>query len=490
MLAGRPLVSRDATGAVFFRGGKTLRVPMSMYAEHRAKLVAALAPFTPCGVALLQGGEAVSRHDTDHEELFRQESFFAYLFGVQEPGFFGAVELATGAATLFAPRLPEEYAVWMGRIPTPAELALKYGVESVLYVDELPAALGTAPVVHLLSGANSDSGASAKPASFAGLEGLPCELGVLHAALVACRSVKTAGELRLLRYVCALSSEAHISVMRQARPGMLEYQLESLFQHHCYMWGGARHVGYTSICACGPNAATLHYGHAGAPNDRELLASDIALLDMGAEYCCYGADITRSFPVSGTFSPDQALIYNAVLAAQDAVFAAIQPGVEWADMHRLAEKVILAALTAAGLLQGSAEAQAAAQLGAVFMPHGLGHMLGIDTHDVGGFINGRARLEGPGISKLRMNRVLEPGMVVTVEPGCYFIKPLLDAAKVNPAQAGLLCLDVLARFEDFGGVRLEDDVVVTATGMENLTNCPRTTAEVEAVMAGGAWPAP
>ena len=230
--------------------------------------------------------------------------------------------------------------------PDCASLPRRYAVSAVRYVDELAAALASAPVVHLLCGTNSDSGAATVPASFPGLEALRCDpSAALHTALCACRAIKSPAEVALLRYVCKLSSEAHVAVMRQARAGMFEYQLESLFMHHCYMWGGARHVGYTSICACGPHGAVLHYGHAGAPNDAELRAGDMALLDMGAEYACYGADITRSFPIGGAFSADQALVYNAVLAAQDAVFAAVRPGVEWTDMHRLAERALLAALT-------------------------------------------------------------------------------------------------------------------------------------------------
>jgi Xaa-Pro dipeptidase len=163
-------------------------------------------------------------------------------------------------------------------------------VARVLHVDELPGALAGAPAVHLLVGVNSDSGASSTPAAFPGLAALPVDAsGALHAALCACRALKTPAEVALLRYAARLSSEAHVSVMRQAKPGMFEFQLESLFLHHCYMWGGARHVGYTCICAVGPNAAVLHYGHAGAPNDRVLADGDIALLDMGAEYACYGA---------------------------------------------------------------------------------------------------------------------------------------------------------------------------------------------------------
>ena len=291
-----------------------------------------------------------------------------------------------------------------------------------------------------------------------------------------------------MRYVARLSSEAHNSVMRQARAGMYEYQLESLFLHHCYMWGGARHVSYTCICASGSSSAVLHYGHAGAPNDRLLVDGQLALLDMGAEYAHYGADITRTFPIGGRFSPDAALIYNAVLAAQDAVFAQLRPGVEWADMHRLAERVILAALTAGGLLTGTAEAQQEAHLGALFMPHGLGHLLGIDTHDVGGYPPGVQRIEQPGIVKLRMNRPLQAGMVLTVEPGCYFVDALLAKAAQSSAQAPLLVPEALARFAEFGGLRLEDDLIITQTGFENMTLCPRTIEQVEAVMAGAAWP--
>jgi Xaa-Pro dipeptidase len=220
-------------------------------------------------------------------------------------------------------------------------------VTRVLHVDELSSALAAAPCIHLLCGVNSDSGATSTPASFPGLDALPTDASsLLHTSLVACRVLKSAGEVSLLRYVTKLTSEAHVSVMRAAKAGMFEYQLESLFLHHCYMWGGARHVGYTCICATAANAAVLHYGHAGAPNERQLQDGDIALLDMGAEYACYGADVTRSFPIGGTFSADAALIYNAVLAAQDAVFGAARPGVDWADMHRLAEATLLAALTA------------------------------------------------------------------------------------------------------------------------------------------------
>ena len=162
----------------------------------------------------------------------------------------------------------------------------------------------------------------------------------------------------------------------------MEYQLESLFMHHTYTHGGCRHMAYTCICACGPNPAVLHYGHAGAPNARLLKEGDQALLDMGAEYHCYASDITCSFPISSDFTRDQILIHEAVLAAQVAVVGALKPGVAWPDMHRLAERTILENLKRGGVLAGDVDEMLAADLGATFMPHGLGHFIGLDTHDV------------------------------------------------------------------------------------------------------------
>ncbi|CAI7857404.1 unnamed protein product [Closterium sp. NIES-53] len=154
---------------------------------------------------------------------------------------------------------------------------------------------------------------------------------------------------------------------------------------------------------------------------------------------------------------------------------------------RLAERTILEHLKSGGLLQGSLDDMMTQHLGALFMPHGLGHFLGIDTHDVGGY-NNAERSNEPGAKSLRTTRTLERGMVITVEPGCYFIDSLLDPALADPAVARFLVPERLAQFRGFGGVRLEDDVVVTTEGIENLTKCPRDVAEVEAVMAGKPWP--
>jgi len=318
----------------------------------------------------------------------------------------------------------------------------------------------------------------------------------LHPLLAECRVRKSAKELELLSYVCYVTSMAHVEVMRSARPGMKEFQLESLFKHFCYTYGGCRLEAYTCVCASGPNGATLHYGHSAAANDKMVRDGDIALLDMGCEYHCYTSDVTCSFPVNGVFSEDQRIVYGAVLAAQRAVYAALRPGASWAELHRLASRTILTKLSEGGVLTGEGktsevDAMMVAGLGAVFMPHGLGHFIGIDTHDVGGYLAGqpaRRASEGVALDKLRTARVVQAGMYLTVEPGCYFVEATLDNAFANPDQAKFLVANRIEALRNFGGVRLEDDVAITADGFINFTLCPRTIEEVESVMAGGKWP--
>ena len=483
-----------ATDRCFFsRGSHTYRVPLGLHAANRAALLRRLAGHG-AGVCLFVGGVASERNDTDHEELFRQESYFQYLFGVAEPGWFGTIEVPGGRATLFAPELGPEYAVWMGKIATREELGARYGVE-VRWTSELGANCAAAPATYVMRGVNSDSGVGIHqrlppPACVANVS--ESDVGVPNALFLAAaesRVFKSADEAALLRYASWVTSNAHVAVMRALRPGKYEYQLEAEFLYHCASDGGCRNCAYTSICACGPNAAVLHYGHAGAPNARLLEAGDQALLDMGAEYHCYAADITCSFPVSDDYSADQRLVHDAVLAAQVAVIAALEPGAAWPDMHRLAEREILSALKAGGLLVGDVDAMVDADLGATFMPHGLGHLIGLDTHDVGGYLaKSPPRPTRPGLAKLRTARVVEANMVLTVEPGCYFIDRLLDDALADPKRRAFLVRDRVDAFRGSGGVRLEDDVLVTDDGVENLSLCPRTVEEILDVKRGGAWP--
>ncbi|KAL6974686.1 Xaa-Pro dipeptidase [Sarracenia purpurea var. burkii] len=322
------------------------QIPMELHGINRGKLINSLRDHLTLssrplqGFVFVQGGEEQTRHCTDHVELFRQESYFAYLFGVREPGFFGAIDIATGESILFAPRLPAEYAVWLGEIKPLSYFKERYMVSMVFHTDEIGKVLHNhfegpgKPLLFLLHGLNTDSNNYSKPANFEGIEKFKTDLNTLHPILAECRVSKSDMELALIQFANDISSEAHIEVMRKTRPGMKEYQLESMFLHHTYMYGGCRHCSYTCICATGGNSSVLHYGHAAAPNDRTLEDGDMALLDMGAEFHFYGSDITCSFPVNGKFTSDQCLVYNAVLGAHNAVISSMKPGVSWVDMHK------------------------------------------------------------------------------------------------------------------------------------------------------------
>ncbi|XP_076387318.1 xaa-Pro dipeptidase isoform X2 [Megachile rotundata] len=298
------------------------------------------------------------------------------------------------------------------------------------------------------------------------------------------RVIKSPQEIKVLEYVIKISSDAHKSVMHMIKPGLAEFQMEAAFMHYVYSNGGCRHVSYTCICGSGHNASILHYGHAGAPNNKIIKDGDMCLFDMGGNYCGYAADITCSFPANGKFTDDQKMIYNAVLAARDAVMNTAKPNVAWTDMHLLANKTMLVSLKSGGLLVGDVDDMMKAGLNEVFQPHGLGHLMGLDVHDVGGYLPGYPeRSTAPGLRKLRTGRILQPGMVLTIEPGCYFIDSLLDAALKNSNQSKFIVTEVLKRFRGWGGVRIEDDVLITETGVRNLTDVPRTVEEIEKWMA-------
>ncbi|KAL4583494.1 hypothetical protein LXL04_008068 [Taraxacum kok-saghyz] len=220
----------------------------------------------------------------------------------------------------------------------------------VHYTDEITEVLNNLhqgpgkPLLFLLHGLNTDSKNFSKPAAFEGIEKFEIDLKTLHPILTECRVLKSKLEISMIQYANEISSEAHIEVMRKVKPEMKEYQLESTFLHHTYFYGSCRHCSYTCICATGDNSSVLHYGHAAAPNDRTLRDGDMALLDMGAEFHFYASDITCSFPVNGKFTSNQRLIYNSVLDAHDDVISTMKPGVNWVDMHKLAEKTILQSL--------------------------------------------------------------------------------------------------------------------------------------------------
>lgn len=481
----------------FWMGGSTPRVPFTMHGQHRQKLAVKLreqlgeAGSAGC-VVFLEGGRETPLYDTDTHWDFKQESNFQWLFGVREPDCVGAVDISSGRALLLVPRLPQMYEAWMGERRSLAWFKSTYEVDGAFYIDEVVAVLKqefNAKKLLCYYGENRDSGLSLKEPSFEGMKDFELvKESMLWNTLAECRVIKDEEEVKVLQYVNDVSSDAHVAVMRGVKPNTPEYLAEANFRHFCFLRGCAR-MGYNCIAPSGKRCAVLHYGHAAFPNADEVLPGEMKLHDMGAEYHCYTADVTCTFPVDGKFTAPQRTVYEAVWAATLAVERAMKPGVPYTEMHQLAELTLLEQMIAAGLFVGGAKDMQAAHLMSNFMPHGLGHCLGLDVHDVGGYEPGEGRKTYPHIEQnLRCGRRLMEGMVLTVEPGFYFIDYLIRSALEDPAKSQFIVQDKLAE-RSVGGVRIEDNVVVTAEGCRVLTRVPRTVQEIEAVLSGSGWEA-
>jgi len=469
-------------------GNETLRVPMKLHKLNRDGLVKKLKTNkNNKSIVVLQGGESETLYCSDKEITFRQESYFHWAFGVKEPDCYGAIEVDTGKSMLFIPELPESYVVWMGKIHPKEHFQKMYEVDEIYFTNEISKVLTSKKpkILLTLTGVNTDSKKHTREAAFDGISNFTVDNKMLFPVIAECRVFKTQMELDVIRYSNKISSDAHKEVMKHIRPGMKEYQLESLFKHYVYARGGCRFVSYTCICGSGDNSATLHYGHAGAPNDKTIEDGDMCLFDMGGEYHCYTSDITCSFPANGKFTEQQKGIYNAVLKSSRAVLDAVKPGVNWVDMHLLADRIHLEEMKKLEILQGDVDDMMKVRLGAVFMPHGLGHFLGCDVHDVNGYPEGCQRRTEEGLKSLRTARDLQENMVLTIEPGIYFIEPVIRKALKEAAQAGFIVQSVVEQYYGFGGVRIEDDIAVTATGCELMTTVPRTVEEIEAHMVTG-----
>lgn len=266
------------------------------------------------------------------------------------------------------------------------------------------------------------------------------------------RLKKSPAECALMKRAAEISANAHVRVIKACKPGLMEYALEAEFMHEVFTQG-CRALAYPSIVGGGINACTLHY----VQNDQPLREGDLVLVDAGGEYHAYASDITRTFPVNGRFTEDQKSLYNVVLKAQLAAIQLIRPGLTWHSLQNMVLETLVPALVALGILKGEVDTLIKEKAYDIVYMHGSGHWLGLDVHDVGAYLVNNA------------SRVLEPGMVLTVEPGIY-IAP--NNANIDKRWWGM-------------GIRIEDDVLVTDTGHEVLSAAaPKTIDAIEALMAG------
>jgi Xaa-Pro aminopeptidase len=457
----------------------TKRSHSSAFAERRARLAAHLtAP------ALFVAGHSRPRNFQHNRFPFRAESHFLYLVGRSIEG--AALLLTPNQATLFAPPADPEAELWTGPMPTLDDLAEDLGLE-VRPVSELedagavdaaalpPQDLESAVWLSDLLDRDLDPGAGPE------LEGPDAALAE---AMIAVRLQHDSAAIEQLRQAARVTELAHRAGMAKTRVGAREATVRAAMEAEIVAAGCS--TAYGSIVTV--HGEVLHNDrHDGVLGDHDLL-----LADVGAETPeGFAGDVTRTWPVAGAFSATQRALYEVVLASQLAAIEAVAPGVRYLDVHRRAGLVLVEGLLALGILRGEAQDLYARGAAALFFPHGVGHLLGLDVHDMedlgdrAGYAPGRARAETRGDRYLRLDRELAPGMCITIEPGFYRIRRILE----EPSEVGDLesALDraALARFDDVRGIRIEDDVLVTATGHDVLSRgVPKSIAEVEAAMRG------
>ena len=422
----------------------------------------ALAQTMGAGVAVIPTAPERTRNRDAHYP-YRFDSYFYYLTGFREPE--AVLVVVAGKepkSILFCREKNPDKEVWDGFRYGPEAARSAFGLEEAFPVAQLdadmPQLLADQPTVYCHLG--NDPGWDARVLAWVNAvrervrSGVtaPLEFRDVHALLDEMRLIKDAAELEVMRRAAGISAGAHRRAMRSARPGGREHEIEAELLHE-FRRHGAQAPAYTPIVAGGERACVLHY----VQNDAVLRDGELVLIDAGCELDGYASDITRTFPVNGRFSGAQKDIYGLVLAAQAAAIAAVKPGNSWIAPHEEAVKVLTRGMLDLGLLTGSFDEALEKETYKRFYMHRTGHWLGLDVHDAGSY-----RQAGKW-------RPLEPGMVLTVEPGCYIRR----ADDVPERYAGI-------------GVRIEDDVLVTPEGCEVLTrDAPKVIAEVEEWMRSG-----
>ena len=431
------------------------------------------------GVVLIPAGSPLPIEGTDQFHDFHAHAEHYYLSGLHHPGGVLAFE-PNGGWTLFAEQLDREGQVWTTASEALEEQSRRSGLSEVHRRADLAAWLEERrgePVAFIGNRDLAQHPAQYEVPNWLALElDLDSELGARLSETVAeARRAKDSLELESMREAARASVAGHLVGIRAAQAGISERSLQIEIEAEFFREGGDR-TAYGSIVGSGPNAAVLHF----APTQRVVQDGDMILVDAGAEVDGYAADITRTYPVSGRFSAEQRELYELVLHTQQAAIDAAGPGVEYRDLHMAAALEIASGLVDFGILQGDPRSLVDQDAHALFFPHGLGHMLGLATHDAGGCLAGREPSDHLGLKWLRADLPLEERYVVTIEPGIYFIRALLTDADKRARYRDAVNWGRVDTMLDFGGIRIEDDVVVTKDGVELLSAAlPRSAEAIE-----------
>ncbi|KAI9692934.1 MAG: hypothetical protein M1822_004929 [Bathelium mastoideum] len=421
------------------------------------------------GIIYLEGQKTIMIEDKDQEVQFHQRRHFYYLTGCPLPECFFTYDIDTDKSTLYIPPVDPDEVIWSGLPVTVEEAAELYDVDFVLPNTSVKAHISSlnSPIYAIEDRISPD------------LRLASPNFALLRRAIETCRIRKDAYEAALVRHANKVSAAAHTAVLRAARHAPNEQNLYGLFLQKCIAQG-CHEQAYHPIVAGGHNCATLHY----IRNDLGLSKKLNLLIDAGAEYQCYAADVTRTFPLNGRWTRESREIYELVHEMQRQTMEMCRPGLKWEDAHERAHKIAIEGLLKLGILKGEKEQLWEKRISTAFFPHGLGHYLGMDTHDVGG--NANYADEDPMFRYLRIRGQVPEGAIVTVEPGVYFCRFIIEPFLKDDETKKFIDEGVLDRYWDVGGVRIEDDVLITKDGWDNLTGLlPSGADEVERLMTEG-----
>lgn len=441
-------------------------------------------------IVLFGNNDAPANYPANCYAPMRQDSSFLYYFGQHRDGLVGLIDIDNDRTMMLGDDIDIEDIVWMGFVPSVSDLASEVGVAETAPMKQLftivKDAVRAGQTVHFLPPYRFDT-----KILIMDLLGIhPSEQKEkasldLIKAVVKMRSVKTPEEIEAIDRACDVGYEMHTMAQRTICPDITERYV------------GGQVDGIARSMAQGNSFATIFSQHGeimhGNPSDALLEKGRLALCDAGCELDDYCSDHTRTMPVSGKFTQRQLEIYSIVEACHDYVLEVAMPGVKYMDVHFAVCRMMVDRLKELGLMKGDTEEAVRAGAHAMFLPHGLGHMMGMDVHDMEGLgqiyvgfdEETRPNLEQFGTNALRMGRRLEEGFVVTDEPGIYFIPQLIDLWHREGTNAEFLCFDKIEAYKDFGGIRIEDDVLVTKDGCRFLgkERIPYKADDVEAFLA-------
>ncbi len=445
------------------------------------------------GIILLMGNGEAPINFKDNTYPFRQDSTFLYYFGIATPGLAAVIDIDEDHTTIFGDEMTIDDIIWMGRLETLKEKASKAGVTHTRPTNALAAVLLQAMQdgrpVHFLPPYRHANSIRLSHLTGIAIEQLSESASVaLIKAVVAQRAVKSEEEVAEIERAVNTSVDMHLTAMRLAKPGMTEQQLAAAVQHVAQQGGGT--LAYPTILSVRGEVLHNHY------HGNVLQEGDLVLNDSGAETAMgYAGDLTRTFPAGKTFTTLQKEAYQVVLNALESATAALKPGVAYLDIHLHACRMLTEGLKAIGLMRGDTDEAVAAGAHTLFFQCGTGHMMGLDVHDmedlgeqyVGYTDNLRKDTNTFGLKSLRLGKELEAGYVLTVEPGLYFIPELIDRWKAENELVQFIDYEKVEAFRNFGGIRVEDDILITRDGRRILGKpLVKTVTEIEGIRAE-AW---